>query len=202
MKRILGAIDRYLAYAVSTLLAVLLLTMVGLSFFQVFLRNLFDTGIPWADVVLRHMVLWVGMFGATLATRQGRQISIDALSRFIKPKFRRGLSWIVGVFTLVVTYSLARASVVFVSGERAFGSELPGTAIPVWVAQLIIPIGFSLIGFQLLLNLALGRSISFEASFGEEQDRRGNRTGTDDGESDGNDVDAGSDDPQTSEGSR
>ena len=52
-----------------------------LAFLQIFLRNVFTTGLAWGDLVLRNLVLWIGFIGATLATREGKHINIDILSR-------------------------------------------------------------------------------------------------------------------------
>ncbi len=73
-------------FTVSISVVTVLVSMVLLGFIQVVIRNLFHTGIPWAEVVLRHLVLWVGMLGGILASRSGRQIGIDLFQRFATPK--------------------------------------------------------------------------------------------------------------------
>jgi TRAP-type C4-dicarboxylate transport system permease small subunit len=156
LRKGVAAIDHGLYAAVSVLVVALLLGMVLLSFAQVMLRNLLGGGIAWADVVLRHLVLAVGMFGAVLATRQGRQISIDVFSRIVGPGVRIVLGWIVGLFTILICMLMARAALVFVSSEKAFGSEL-GSGLPSWPFEIVIPLGFALIAFQVVLNLLLGR---------------------------------------------
>ncbi|MGH7831162.1 MAG: TRAP transporter small permease, partial [Candidatus Binatia bacterium] len=52
------------------LASIALLFMVGLSFLQVMLRNLWDTGISWCDPNDRALVVWVVYLGASIATRQ------------------------------------------------------------------------------------------------------------------------------------
>ena len=51
-----------------SILALLLFGMIVLSTSQIFLRNIFDSGIIWADPLLRVMVLWIGLLGALAAT--------------------------------------------------------------------------------------------------------------------------------------
>lgn len=172
MRRLLSGIDRALAAAVSTLVVGFLLSMLVLSFTQVILRNFFDSGIGWADVVSRHLVLGVGMFGAVLAARQGRQISIDVLSRMVPPRGRKVLSWVIGLFTIFVSLALARAALVFVASERSFGSEIfPG--LKAWFFEVVIPVGFLLIAIQVLLNLLLGRRIAEPAGPAPKPDAAG-----------------------------
>ena len=159
MRTALLKVDRVLAAVVSALVVFFLASMVLISFSQVVLRNFFSTGIGWADMVMRYFVIAVGMFGGVLAARQGRQISIDILSRVVPNRFRPILSWIIGIFTIIVSVAMGRAAMVFVQGERQFGSEIyPGLAA--WYFELLIPVGFFLIALQVLLNLLLGRKVA------------------------------------------
>ncbi|MDP8206868.1 MAG: TRAP transporter small permease [Candidatus Electryonea clarkiae] len=160
--KIISIIDLVISKTAAALVTIILLSMVSFAFLQVILRNIFESGIPWMDVVLRHMVLWIGMLGGLLATRQGRQISIDLLTRIPHPRFRVILKYIGSVFTIVITFILARASYVFVAGEHDYGSTLFGD-VPSWYAQVILPVGFGLICLQVLLNIILGRVKSTES---------------------------------------
>ena len=69
--------------------------MIVLAGTQILLRNLFDSGFVWIDPLLRVMVLWLGLLGATVATRQDKHIRIDLLSRQFKRNTMRLL--LVGV---------------------------------------------------------------------------------------------------------
>jgi TRAP-type C4-dicarboxylate transport system permease small subunit len=126
---------------------------------QVLLRNFANTGFDWADAVLRHLVMDVGLFGAVIAARRGRQISIDILGRLARGTLRRVLEWVTGLFTVAVTLTLTLAGIRFLASEIQFGSELPG-GLPAWPFQLPIPLGFALIGLQVLLNLLLARPLT------------------------------------------
>ena len=77
--KVLRAFDRWLARTEGIALVLFLGAMVGVSFLQVILRNVFQSGIDGADVLLRHGVLWVALLGASLATRQARHIRIDII---------------------------------------------------------------------------------------------------------------------------
>lgn len=161
MRGVLRGIDKGLSIAVSTVVVLLLAFMVTLSFTQVILRNVAGQGITWAEIILQHCVLAVGMFGAVLAARQGRQIAIDVLSRISGRLMRRILAWITGLFTITISLILARASWVFVMSEKEFGSELVD-GLAAWPFQMVIPVGFLLLAVQMALNLLLARASSAE----------------------------------------
>lgn len=132
------------------LLILIVLVMVLLSFTQVVLRNILDEGILWGDTFLRHLVLWVGFIGASLATKEKKHINIDVLTRFMSRTKIRIADIIVNLFASFVSIYLANAGWNFVLEEKDFGTTLFAD-IPVWYFQIIIPIGFLLMGMRFLL---------------------------------------------------
>lgn len=149
--KILLKIDRALAAAEGAALIVMLSVMVVMAFVQVVLRNVFHEGFIWADILLRHLVLWIGLVGAALAASQERHITIDALSRFLSTRLRLGAMVIAQLFAAGVCLMLADAAVTFVRNDLEFGSTIYAE-IPAWTSEVIIPVGFSLLAFHFLVR--------------------------------------------------
>jgi TRAP-type C4-dicarboxylate transport system permease small subunit len=152
MKNILQKIDNGLAHGENFLIFLTLGLMVVLSFLQVLLRNFFETGILWADIFLRHLVLWVGFIGASLATRNEKHINIDILSRIVPAKIVPFIKIAVDVVAVVVCFILAKASYTFLTFEIEAETILFEN-IPAWYFQTILPVGFALIGFRFILKI-------------------------------------------------
>lgn len=152
--KIVRFIDLAFARAVECLVVVFLLAMMLLVATQVVLRNVFQTGIPWADVASRHMVLWVAFFGAMLATRVREHISIDAITRLLSRRKRNALRIGLDVLASSVAFLLARASYFFVLSEREAGTMLIGS-VPTWAVQAIIPFGFAMIALEYAIGVGL-----------------------------------------------
>ena len=151
MVKFLHWIDDKLSVFENIILVILLLTMVILSFSLVILRNFFDTGISGADELLRHLVLLVAFFGASQAARLEKHINVDVLTNLFKHSAKPYVRIIVNGVSLAITAFLAHAAWEFVMIERSFGSqEIFG--ITTWVFQLVIPVGFFLIGYRFLLH--------------------------------------------------
>ena len=150
MIRILKNIDSWISKFETVILVVVLSTMVILAFLQVVLRNLFSEGILWGDTFLRHLVLWVGFLGASLATREKKHINIDLFTRFFKGKAKSFILSIVNLFAAVVCWYLTSAAWTFVMDEKSFGTILFND-IPAWYFQTIIPIGFLLMTFRFIV---------------------------------------------------
>lgn len=127
---------------------VLLLTgMIVIAVTQIVLRNGFDLGFLWADTLLRILVLWIGLTGALVASRDQRHISIDILGRFLPRLLARGVSVFNALFTAGISAALAWFTLEFVRME--YESPSPAFAdVPTWVCESIIPLTFALIALR------------------------------------------------------
>ncbi len=145
--RLLNFIDDRLARAEESLLCLGLLAMILLAFLQVVSRNLFSTGILWADSFVRILLLWVGMLGAALATKLGQHLSIDAFTKFLGGRSKRLVDIFVKLFAGIVCLYLLNASADFVRLEKESAGEF-FQSIPNWTVELILPVTFALMAFH------------------------------------------------------
>ena len=127
--------------------ALVLMMLLPLS--EAALRSLFNVGIPGAVPFVQHLTLWVGFLGAALAAREGKLLSL-ATGEFL-PKGKAADA--ARVFSAAVSAGaaalLARAGVDLVVIERESETTI-AVGVAVWVAQLAIPIAFSLIAARLV----------------------------------------------------
>lgn len=151
---------RFLHRLEDGLLVLLLLSIVALAFGQIVLRNILDTGYIWIDPMIRVLVLWVGMFGALVATRENRQISIDVLTRLLPPLLKSISQIITRLFASVIAGLIAWHSALFVIDEWETGSRAFAN-IPAWLLESIIPFGFGLIALRYLLEALSGAARLF-----------------------------------------
>ncbi len=150
--RIIDRFDNAWAAVEKWLLLALLFSMLGLAFTQVVLRNLFSTGIDWADVTIRHLVLWVGLLGASIAAKEKRHLSIDIASRLIPAKWYHIVEALLSLVTAGVCGLLFWASVLFVQFLFEYGTgTLEGpTAL---IAGLILPLAFAGVALRFLIRV-------------------------------------------------
>jgi C4-dicarboxylate transporter DctQ subunit len=140
----LGWIEKYT-------LTVMLSVMVLLAFLQIILRNVFSSGISWGDPLVRYLVLWVGFIGASLATKEGKHITIEVFSRGFSGGGNPYLSAISNLISALVCVLLVFAGWTFVRNEAQMG----GTTflqIPLWIPQIIIPITFAFMALRFTLR--------------------------------------------------
>lgn len=140
-------IDSWLERISGWMLVGLLGIMIVMAFGQVILRNFFDTSIEWGDIFLRHLVLWVGYFGAVIATGEGRHLRIEFLTKLVPERPRKVFFVLSSTFASVICYFLMRAAEAFVRSEMEFGSILI-LDLPTWYFISIIPVGYAIIAFR------------------------------------------------------
>jgi TRAP-type C4-dicarboxylate transport system permease small subunit len=140
-----GALHRF----EEALLALLLGAMIVLASLQILLRGALGSGIGWVDPLLRVMVLWVGLLGAVTASREGRQITIDVLSRLLPGRARAAVGVVTSVFTAAVASVVAFHAARFVASEREFAS-VAFSGVPAWLLELVIPVAFAAVALRYL----------------------------------------------------
>jgi len=132
-------------------ICVLLSLMIVVAFLQIVLRNIFATGISWADPLVRNLVLWVGFVGASIATREGRHITINMIPPWMPPRGKAIIGIITQVFSLFICGFLTFAAAKFVRNEAIMG-EITFLGIPAWIPQIILPLTFGLMTLRFGLH--------------------------------------------------
>lgn len=136
------------------LLVAALSLMILLSFGQIVLRNLAHTGLVWGDPFLRHLVLWLGLLGAMVATREDNHININVISRFLSGRAKAIVRILTDTFTAGVCALLTYASILFLRYEIEAGTTV-FEKVPAWIAELILPIAFGVITLHYLVYLGI-----------------------------------------------
>lgn len=125
--------------------------MIVLAATQIALRNLFDYGLVWADPLLRVMVLWLGLIGASVATRENRHIQIDLMTHFLDEKSLLLLYAVINQFSAWICLIIAWYGAAWIQFD--YVDEVPSfIGVPAWMLEIIIPIAFTVIGFRYLVQ--------------------------------------------------
>ncbi len=107
----LGKIESFLVF---TFLAILILAEVAGSI----LREVYQSNLAWIEQLLKYVVIWIGMLGASLATQSKEHISIEIVSRFSGKRIQRILSVFLPCIAAIIVFFLARASWNYIQGDR------------------------------------------------------------------------------------
>jgi len=152
--KLLSKIDSTLNKIETTILIALFIGMLLMAFLQVILRNFFSGGIIWGDILLRHLVLWIGFLGAALATSNERHLNIEILKRFLSEKQRYFVSALTNLFAALICYLLFKASLTFIQFEIANENVIYAN-IPSWIAEVIIPVGYVMLVIHFIIRILI-----------------------------------------------
>lgn len=136
-------------------LSILLILTLGIAVAQILLRNLMGTSIVWADILVRTLVLWLGMLGAMIATRENKHISIDLISRYLSHSRRLAVESVVSLFAGGVCAAAGYYSLLFVMGEYQAG-EIAFAKVPAWLCESILPFAFLIISLRFMIQCGSG----------------------------------------------
>ena len=150
------ALDRWLVRVEKAGIVLALSAMVGLSFLQVILRLFFSTSLLWADIFLRHLVLWAGLLGACVAASQEEHFAIDVLKKLLPAKLLRPLSFLTNALAAAILFILARAAWSYFKDDFRMGSvlfSLGSVQVPSAWMTVIFPAGFFLLSVHFTLRI-------------------------------------------------
>jgi len=152
---LLSKLTGYFHHLEEGVVVTMLLTMITLTCVQVGMRTFFSSGLDWADSLLRYLVLWSGLLGAAICTRQRQHINIDLASRLLPPKWLRWLGVVLNLFSTLVCAGLTWSGYLFVKSEMEFGGDATLLGLPHWQLTLIFPLVFALLTLRFLIIAGL-----------------------------------------------
>ena len=160
MKKALEKLERAGRFAENTALVVLLGTMIVVAVFQIINRQLLGSmfAMPWADELVRFIVLWLAMVGSIAACRDNKHIRIDAITHILSGTVVTWIKIVVDVFAAAVCAIIGWQAFRLVREEVSWGDYVMGD-VPLWLAHAVVPVAFFLISYQFLvrvLKLAYG----------------------------------------------
>jgi tripartite ATP-independent transporter DctM subunit len=130
---------------VAAALAILML----LPLIEIVGRKTFHRGLDGAAAMQQHLVLIIGLLGGMFAARDRRLLSISTLTTFLRGGWQTFARVFSSAFAAGMTVFLALAAIQLVQSEKG-GGKLIAYGIPVWIVQMIMPIGFSVIALRLV----------------------------------------------------
>jgi C4-dicarboxylate transporter, DctM subunit len=137
------------------LLTLVLAAMCLVPDVELILRATLRAGIFGAASIVQHLGLAVGMLGAAVATRERRLLTITAFTLLIPKSARARVTAFADALAAAVCVLLVAGGVAFVAAERSSGTTL-AYGVPTWCVQLLMPVGFLVIGWRLLSRVATG----------------------------------------------
>jgi len=140
---------RYFHHGENAIVTFALAALVVLPLAESVLRKTLHLGLSGSTALVQHFTLIVGIVGGVIAARENRLMPLSTLTTLLKGKKKTAALIFTGACSAAVVALLCWASLQFVLSERP-GGKILAYGTPVWVVQLVMPLGFALLTFYLV----------------------------------------------------
>jgi C4-dicarboxylate transporter DctQ subunit len=148
--RIHGFLDKLEEVFMATGLAFMIL----LTFIQVILRYVFDSGWVWSLEATTYTFAWLVLIGMSYGVRTNAHIAVDLMISRLSPMQRRLVSWVALILCLTYCGLMTYGGIVFVDRLMILGNEARDIPLPRWLLTGIMPIAFGLLAIRFLQAFA------------------------------------------------
>ncbi len=131
------------------IVTVMLVLMTFLTFLQVVMRYVFNSGFTWALELTTLFFAIMIFVGIGYGIRVGFHIGIDALVTKLPPRAQHAMGIVVVLLCLLYAGVVLYGSFQYVSKMYTVGIEMQDLPIPVWLARSVLPLGYALLAFRL-----------------------------------------------------
>jgi C4-dicarboxylate transporter DctQ subunit len=140
-------------------IAFLLAFMTLITFAQVVARYVFNYSFVFALELVTFLFAWLIFLGMSYGVRVGSHIGVDALVKALGPRAARIVSIVAALCCIAYALIALYGGWIYMSRMRAVGTLAQDLPIPVWIPQVVLPLGFALLAFrfgQVLWRLVKG----------------------------------------------
>jgi TRAP-type C4-dicarboxylate transport system permease small subunit len=136
-----------------TAAALFLIASVGINFVNIVGRYFLSVSIPWAEEIMLFLMVGCVFTGCCAVAWEGRQIRMDVVLAILPPKLREAIN----IFSELVMIAAAAAVTIFawpvISQLAAFDQRSQAANFPLFIPQMMVPLGYSLMGFLVAMRL-------------------------------------------------
>jgi TRAP-type C4-dicarboxylate transport system permease small subunit len=148
----LAELGRWIDTALLVVCGVLLCVIVGIVFFEVMIRYVFNAPTAWTEETAEFMLVWYGLLTAAVGAHKGMHFSIRlAVARF-NPRARWIIRQGISVAIIVFLLALLKQGIGFL--EVVADQVAMGTGVNMRVPWAGIPVGVGAILAMYLLDIA------------------------------------------------
>lgn len=166
-----GRISHVFAQLEEWTIAVLLAAMTLITFVQVVLRYVFNSGFIWALELTSFLFVWLVLFGMAYVVKVGGHIAVDVITRLFPEPIRKAVALAVclvaGTYAVLIAYGGWELMGVY-DTLQIDAEDLP---VPMSLVLSVLPIGASLLLYRLIeaaLQIVRGERLGMSLPVEEE----------------------------------
>ena len=143
-------VNRWLSRTEEALIVLFLAGMCVITFVQVILRYVFNSGFGWAVEATTYMFGWMVLIGLAYGVRESSHIGVDIWVKKLGPKAKKVTALVGAALCLLYAALLIVGAFRYETVMYQLGVEADDIAVQRWVLLGALPIGFILLLVRLL----------------------------------------------------
>lgn len=147
------AVEKVLVKLQEVFVVATLSCLVIFQILQVFFRYVLSSPLGWVDETSRFILIWMVMIGSAYAAQKLAHFHVDFLVANFPKRISKLANAIVAALSIVFVGILIFSSIQYLLDMKGKVSAAMG--VPIEVVNYAIPIGFTLLGIHLILNIIL-----------------------------------------------
>ena len=119
---------------------------------DIFGRELFSSGLPWAQKLSVYLMIWAGFLGSAQTNLKGAHLRPEIADKLWPENKKSIFHRLRHLFTSVFNFSAMYYSIEYVLESKEFQDTSPILGdFPLWIIQMVIPFSFFLMGLSSLI---------------------------------------------------
>ncbi|GAA0926715.1 TRAP transporter small permease [Pseudonocardia zijingensis] len=150
--RVLTRIENVLAASALGLAAII---AIG----AVLLRYVFGIFLFWSEEAIIYLIIYSTFLGAVITLRHNEHVNVDVFGPFLRPRGKRVLAVIAAAVTVVYLVCIGFFAWLLLFEPFSTSTITPALKLPLWVVELAVPIGLTLMllrALEILVRNARG----------------------------------------------
>ena len=141
---------KFLSHIEESFIALLLATMVLVTFSQVVARYVFNSGAIWALELTTYLFAWLVLFGISYGIKKHIHIGVDAFAKLFSSPVQRFFGILSVLASMIYAGLMLYGSWVYFAIKFKRGTETDDLPIPEWVFLSVLLISMAMIIMRLI----------------------------------------------------
>lgn len=143
-------LDRALTRTENILAASSLGMATAIAIVGVVSRYAFGHVLFWSEEAIIYLVICSTFFGAVITLRKGEHVNVDLLPMLLKRRGKRIIELLGATLSLVYLACIGLFAWMLIFSPATRDTVTPSMKLPLWVVELTVPIGFTLMFLRML----------------------------------------------------
>ena len=121
-----------------------------IAIIQVILRTFFNYIIFWSEEAVIYLIILATFVGAVITLRRNEHVGVDVLPVFLKERGKRAFGVLSALLVALYCAVLGALGWLMITEPAALNVVTPALKLPLWVVQISLPIGLTLMFLRAL----------------------------------------------------